>query len=167
MTTIDEMPGSPATGRALSAPPSACAQTVVVDSATSASSNASPTRHAFTIVVSLNAAAAALARRLAEAAHDADHFRKADGLVERRRRLELAHAIGLDAGEDDDRNAGEHGIGALFAAKGPAVHDRHAQVQQDGARAAAAAQIRERFLSVGGRNRRESFELQKLDHQAD
>ena len=72
---------------------------------------------------------------LAEPPDDGDDFGKADRLVERRGRVHVLHAVGLHPREHDDRNAGEAGIAALLAAERPAVHHRHAQVQQDDARA--------------------------------
>src|SRR5262249_6025937 len=37
----------------------------------------------------------------------------------------------VEAGQDDDRNAGQFGGVLQFLAEGPAVHDWHAQVEQD------------------------------------
>jgi transcriptional regulator with XRE-family HTH domain len=103
----------------------------------------------------------------AEPPHHADHFRKAHRLVERRRGVELVDPFGFDARQDHDRNVGDSRILLLLVTERPAVHHRHAEVEQNHAGVAALAQIVERFLAVAGGHRGKAFQLQELAHQPD
>src|SRR5215831_6487946 len=79
-----------------------------------------------------------------------------------RRRQNFGHAIVVGSREHDDRNLREHRVTELLTAKRPSVHHRHPQIEHDHGSAAAAAQVLERLETVGGRDRGESFELEKL-----
>ena len=80
-------------------------------------------------------------------------------------RAEVLLVIALDSGQDHNRNPGQRRIFLLLAAERPPIHHRHAKVQQDHARIAAASEILERFLSVRSLGRAESLELEEFCHQ--
>jgi len=73
--------------------------------------------------------------------------------------------IGFNARQYHHRNRGQRGILTLLATERPPIHHRHAKVQEDDARVAAAAQIRQRLLAVSGLSGGESLEPEELRHQ--
>src|SRR5437868_606509 len=76
--------------------------------------------------------------------------------------LETRRAALIERGEYDDRHRGDRRIGLLLAAKFPAVHDRHHQVEEDHLRLLGRVQVGERLAAVGGGRRLEPFERQQL-----
>jgi len=66
----------------------------------------------------------------------------------------VATAPGKSPSMFAENATGELGIGLQFARECPAVHDRHAQIEDDEARRVAAAQVAERRQAIlGGRRR--------------
>ena len=72
-------------------------------------------------------------------AQEVDDTRGCNRFLERREGFELAESFRVRARDDDDRDVRDEGIRPLARAERPAVHHRHAEIEDDDRDAEAGA----------------------------
>ena len=97
------------------------------------------------------------ARRSAVLQDDVDDRVHLQGLPEGRVRGDAARGLRAGGGHDDDGYVGQGGVFQQLLSKGPAVHDRHHEVEQDQTGPGAGFQDAESGLPVLPRSRHDSL----------